>query len=117
MFRPYATPHEGAPVIREGGVALRVPPANLRPSDEDLFAHEMGREIPPTRLLELSGVSATPEGMLFKGASVLPESFSSPVMMRRFLGRRRGVLKFFAKNRLLRRRRRVAEPRDRKSVV
>ncbi len=111
MFTPHATPHASAPVIRGGGVALRVPPANLRPGDEDVFAHEREREIPPTRLLELGGVSATPEGMLFKGASVLPESFSSPVMLRRFLGRRRGVLKFFAKNRLLRRRRRVGEPR------
>ena len=111
MFRPYATPHEGAPVIRGGGLALRVPPANLRPGDEDLFAHEREREIPPTRLLELRGVSATPEGMLFKGASVLPESFSSPVMLRQFLARRQGVLKFFAKNRLLRRRRRVEGPR------
>lgn len=110
MFRPYATPVEGAPVIREGGVAARVPPANLRPGDEDLFAHERVREIPPTRLVELRGVSATPEGLLFKGASLLPESFSSPVMMRQYLARRRGVLKFFAKNLLLRRRRRIGEP-------
>jgi hypothetical protein len=110
MFTPYATPHEGAPVIREGGVSVRAAPANLRPGDEDLFAHEREREIPPTRLLELRGVSATPEGLLFKGASILPESFSSPVMMGRFLGRRRGVLKFFATNLLRRRRRRIEEP-------
>ncbi len=110
MFRPYATPHEGAPVIREGGRAVRDAPANLRPGDEDVFAHECEREIPPTRLLELRGVSATPEGMLFKGSSILPESFSSPVIMRHFFGRRRSLLKFFVKNRLLRRRRRVSEP-------
>ncbi|MEA3013017.1 MAG: hypothetical protein QOD42_1562 [Sphingomonadales bacterium] len=110
MFRPYATPVEGAPVIREGGVSARVPPANLRRGDEDLFAHESEREIPPTRLVELRGVSATPEGLLFKGASLLPESFSSPVMMRQYLARRRGVLKFFATNLLLRRRRRIVEP-------
>jgi hypothetical protein len=110
MFRPYPTPHEGAPVIREGGVAVRAAPANLRAGDEDVFAHERERVIPPTRLLELRGVSTTPEGMLFKGASLLPESFSSPVMMRQFLARRRSVLKFFVKNRLLRRRRRLTEP-------
>ena len=110
MFRPYATPHEGAPVIREGGRAVRAAPANLRPGDEEVFAHERERAIPPTRLLELRGVSATPEGMLFKGASILPESFSSPVIRRQFLARRRSVLKFFAKNRLLRRRRRITEP-------
>lgn len=110
MFRPYATPVEAAPVIRGGGVSARVPPANLRPGDEDLFAHEREREIPPTRLVELRGVSATPEGLLFKGTSILPESFSSPVMMRRFLARRRGVLKFFTTNLMLRPRRRIVEP-------
>ena len=107
MFSPYATPHEGAPVIREGGRFARAAPANLRPGDEDVFAHERERVVPPTRLVELRNVAATPEGMLFKGASILPESFSSPVIMRHFLGRRRSVAKFFAKNRLLRRRRRV----------
>ena len=111
MFRPYATPHEGAPVIREGGRFVRAAPANLRPGDEDIFAHEREREIPPTRLLELRNVTATPEGMLFKGAAILPESFSSPVIMRYFLGRPQSVAKFFAKNRLLRRRRRVRESR------
>ena len=111
MFRPYATPHEGAHVIREGGRSIRDAPANLRAEDAELFAHERERESPPTRLLELRGVSATPEGVLFKGASILPESFSSPVIMRHFLGRRRSVLKFFVRNRLLRRRRRIEEPR------
>ncbi len=111
MFKPYATPHEGAPVIRAGGRSVRDAPANLRAEDAELFAHEREREIPPTRLLELRGVTATPEGMLFKGASILPESFSSPVIMRHFLGRRRSVLKFFVRNRLVRRRRRIAELR------
>jgi len=110
MFRPYATPVEGAPSIREGGVFVRAPPANLRPGDEEVFAHERESRVPPARLLELRDVSATPEGVLFKGASVLPESFSSPVIMRQFFGRGRGVLKFLVKNRLLRRRRRVGEP-------
>lgn len=110
MFRPYATQREGAPVIREGGLFVRAPPANLRAGDAEVFAPEREREVGPTRLLELRGVSATPEGALFKGASVLPESFSSPVVMRQFLARPQSVLKFLAKNRLLRRRRRVAEP-------
>lgn len=110
MFSPYQTPHEGAPVIREGVVASRAAPANLRPGDEEVFAHERERVIPPTRLLELRGVSATPEGMLFKGACILPESFSASAMMRLFLARRRGVLKIFAVTRLLRRRRPLTEP-------
>jgi hypothetical protein len=110
MFSPYHTPHEGAPVIREGGVSTRSLPANFRPEDAPLFEHELTKEIPPTRLLELRGVSATPEGMLFKGGHILPESFSSPVIMRHFLSRRRSVLKFFATNYLLRRRRRFDAP-------
>jgi capsular polysaccharide biosynthesis protein len=111
MFSPYPTPREGAPVIRGGGRSARRPPANLRAGDAPLFAHEFEREIPPTRLLELRGVAATPEGMLFKGSAILPESFSSPVIMRHFLSRRRSVLKFFATNRALRRRRRIEGPR------
>jgi hypothetical protein len=111
MFRPYATPHEGAPVIREGGLSVRGAPANLRGGDEEVFAHEREQLIPPTRLVELRGVTATPEGMLFKGASILPESFSSPVIMRHFLGRPQSVAKFFVRNRLLRRRRRIGGAR------
>src|SRR4051794_7126496 len=109
MFRPYATPVEGAPVIREGGAFVRAPPANLRPGDEEVFAHERERAVPPTRLVELRDVTATPEGMLFKGASILPESFSSPAVLRYFLSRPQSLAKFFVKNRVLRRRRRVAE--------
>lgn len=97
-------------MIREGGRASRVPPVNLRPEDADVFEQEREREVPPTRLVELRGVSATPEGALFKGASLLPESFSSPVVRRNFFGRPQSVLKFFARNLLLRRRRRVEEP-------
>jgi hypothetical protein len=110
MFRPYATPHDGAPMIREGGVAARTLPANFRPEDAPLFEHELEMAIPPTRLLELRGVSVSPEGMLFKGWRILPESFSSPVIMSYFLNRRRSVLKFLATNHLLRRRRRFDAP-------
>jgi hypothetical protein len=110
MFRPYATPHDGAPVIRESGVSARGLPLNFRPEDASLFKHELEREIPQTKLLELRGVSVSPEGMLFKGAHILPESFSSPVIMRHFIGRRRSVLKFLVMNHLLRRRRRFDAP-------
>jgi hypothetical protein len=110
MFRPYATPHEGAPLIRGGSVSARGLPSNFRPDDAALFEHELEKEIPPTRLLELRGVSATSEGMLFKDGRILPESFSSPVIMRHFLSRRRSVLKFLATNYVLRRRRKFDAP-------
>ena len=108
MFRPYETPRDEAPVIREGGVSKRKLPANFRTEDATLFESELERVIPPTRLLELRGVSATPEGLLFKGGRVLPESFSSPVILERFLRRRRSVLKLLATNYLLRRRKKFA---------
>ncbi len=75
MFRPYDTPLEGARVLREGGVSRRKPPANFREEDAPLFGHELERAIPPTRLVELRGVAATSEGVLFKGTRILPESF------------------------------------------
>lgn len=106
MFSPYPTPLEGAPVLLPGARVRRAPPANFDPADRALFEHEFERDIPATRLLELRGVGVSPEGMLFKGLRLLPQSFSSPVIMRRFLARRRSVVKFFVKNYLLRRRRR-----------
>jgi len=107
MFRPYDTPREGARVLREGGVSKRRLPANFRTEDAPLFEHELERAIPPTLLVELRGVSATPEGVLFKGSRILPESYSSPVILRHFLGRRASVVKFFAAS-LARRRRKSA---------
>jgi len=108
MFSPYPTPLDGARVLLPASRVRRAPPANLDPADRELFAHEFERALPATRLLELRGVGVSPEGMLFKGRRVLPQSFSSPVIMRGFLARRRSVLKFFVKNYLLRRRRRFA---------
>src|SRR2546423_7416066 len=108
MFRPYDTPHDEAPVIREGFVSKRKLPANFRGKKRPLLGAALARVSPPTRLVELRGVSVTPEGLLFKGGRVLPESFSSPVILERFLRRRRSVLKFFATNRLLRRRKKFA---------
>lgn len=108
MFQPYDTPRDRAPIIREGGVSLRKLPANFRDEDAPLFAHELERVIPPTRLVELDCVSVNSDGVLFKGARILPESFSSPVVLKQFLRRRRSVIKFFAANRLPGRRRKLA---------
>lgn len=110
MLRPFATPHERAPVIREGGVSKRRLPANFRAEDAALFEHELESLIPPTRLLELSGVSVSPEGILFKGGEILPQSFSSPVMLERFFKRKRSVLKFIFTNYARRRRVKFSRP-------
>jgi hypothetical protein len=111
MLSPDTSTHEGAPVLLPPGVARRPLPANFDPADLPLFAHELERELPAARLLDLRGVGVSPEGMLFKGWRVLPESFSSPEIMRDFFGRRRSVLKFFAANQLARPRRRIAGAR------
>ena len=111
MFEPYPTPHEDAPVLLAPAHVRRPLPRNFDRADLPLFEHELEHELPATRLLELNGVSLTPEGMLFKGWRILPESFSSPVIMRHFLGRRRSVLKFFVTNRLARKRRRLSGER------
>jgi hypothetical protein len=104
MFKPYDTPSANAPVILGGGVSRRSLPANFRAEDAALFEYDIEQLIPPTRLVELRGVSVSSEGILFKRGRILPESFSSPVILEYFLRRRRSVLKFLATNRLFRRR-------------
>lgn len=111
MFTPYPTHELEAPELLAPARVRREPPANFDPADAALFAHEFERALPAARLLDLRDVGVSPDGMLFKGWRLLPESFSSPVIMRHFLGRRRSVLKFFLTNRLLRRRRRIEGPR------
>jgi capsular polysaccharide biosynthesis protein len=95
-------------ILREGRVSKRRPPVNLRPEDAGLFSRELERAIPPTRLLELSGVWASADGFLFKGGRILVESFAFPA--NRASWKRRSVLKFLASNYLLRRRRRLPRP-------
>ena len=107
IFEPFETPREGARVLSAGGVSRRRPPLNFREEDRPLFAHELEREIPPAVMLELEGVGVNAEGMLFKGGRIMPESFSSPVIMGQFMARKRSVIKALAVNRLLRPRRRL----------
>lgn len=105
IFRPYETPRLGARLLHEGGISRRRLPLNFKDEDLPLFAHVLEQEIPGTLLLELEGVRVTSEGMLFKDGRILPESFSSPVIMGRFFERKRSVVKALAVNHLLRRRR------------
>ena len=96
--------HDGAPTLCPETVSRRRLPVNFRQDDLPLFGHELERVIPPARLLELRDVGVSPDGILFKGARMLPESFAFPANAESW--RRRSVLKFYLSNYLLRRRRR-----------
>jgi capsular polysaccharide biosynthesis protein len=105
MRNSIVTPaHEEAAVLRPASVSKRRLPVNFRPDDAGLFGHEFERVIPPSRLLELRGVRVSDDGILFNGMRMRPESFAYP--HNREGWKRRSVLKFFASNYLLRRRRR-----------
>src|SRR5437870_10598757 len=95
-------------ILLDGRRSLRNAPVNLRPEDAGLFGHEMERDIPATRLLELRGVRASADGLLLKGGRILPESFAFPA--NRAQWKTRSVVKLLAANYLLRTRRRLARP-------
>ncbi|HEV7743974.1 MAG TPA: glycosyltransferase family 61 protein [Pyrinomonadaceae bacterium] len=82
-------------------VAQRPLPHNFQKSDLQLFNHELERVIPESRLLEFSDVHASADGVLFKGLSILTESFAFPA--NRELWKRRSLIRFFVENYLLRR--------------
>jgi capsular polysaccharide biosynthesis protein len=86
-------------------IAKRKLPVNFNDADLALFDHELQRAIPQTTLLTLKHIRVSPEGLLFKGTTILPESFAFPEHLREW--KLRSVVKFFAKNYVLRRSRRV----------
>jgi hypothetical protein len=92
-------------VLRPRRVARRRLPVNLRQDDSSLFDHELERELPPAELLEMRGVRVSPDGFLYKGLKILPESFAFPFNYDRW--KARSVVKFIVTNYLLRRRRNV----------
>lgn len=91
--------------LRPPRVSRRTVPVNLRRDDLALFGHELERALPPAELLELRDVRVGPEGVLFKGWRMLPESFAFPANMAAW--RAKSVVKLLARNYLLRRRRRL----------
>ena len=86
-------------------VARRKLPVNFHDEHLSLFEGELERVIPATRLLKFENVLASPEGLLFKGTSILPESFAFPYHLDEW--RFRSVVKFLATNYALRRRRKI----------
>ena len=86
-------------------VARRKLPVNFQPRDLVLFEGELSRVIPSTQVLKLENVLASPEGLLFKGTRILPESFAFPYHLDEW--KFSSVLKFLATNYGLRRRRKI----------
>ena len=86
-------------------VARRKLPVNFQPKDLVLFEGELARTIPSTQILKFADVLASPEGLLFKGTRILPESFAFPYHLDEW--RFSSVLKFLATNYGLRRRRKI----------
>lgn len=86
-------------------VARRKLPINFHDEHLPLFEGELERVIPATRLLKFENVLASPEGLLFKGTSILPESFAFPYHLDEW--RFRSVVKFLATNYAFRRRRKI----------
>jgi hypothetical protein len=86
-------------------VAKRKLPVNFSQDDLPLFAGELQRVIPETRWLQFRDVLASPEGLLFKGTQILPESFAFPYHLEEW--RFRSVVKFLATNYAFRRRRKI----------
>ena len=86
-------------------LAKRKLPVNFNQDHLPLFEGELERVIPETRLLRFRDVLASPEGLLFKGTSILPESFAFPYHLDDW--RLRSVFKFLTKNYVFRRRRKI----------
>lgn len=93
-----------SPVYAET-VARRRLPVNFAESDLPLFEGELERRIPESRLLKFANVLASPEGLLFEGTRILPESFAFPYHLDQW--KRRSVLKFLVTNYVLRKRRTI----------
>ena len=74
-------------------------PLNLKRENLPLFDNELQRVIPQTTLLEFCDVRVSPEGILFKGGKMLPQSFAFQANFKRWKLRSR--MKFFVNNYLL----------------
>lgn len=88
-------------VLRPRKVARRSLPVNFQSEDMPLFGHELERTLPQADLLEMRGVRISPDGLLYKGFKILPESFAFPFLLDRW--KKRSFVKFFVKNYLSRR--------------
>jgi glycosyl transferase family 61 len=102
---PKPTPHEVVATLCAASVSRRQLPRNFDEAHLNLFQHEFERAIPPSRLLRLENVSVSAEGLLFKGAKMLLESFAYAFEFDEW--KRRSVVKFLVTNHFFRKRRRI----------
>jgi capsular polysaccharide biosynthesis protein len=89
-------------------LSKRTLPQNFDQSHLNLFQHEFERSIPESRLLRFENVSVSAEGLLFKDAKMLPESFAYAFELDEW--KRRSILKFLVTNLFLRKRRKIDAP-------
>lgn len=82
-------------------------PINFQQADLPLFAHELEKSLPATKLVELEDVSVSADGILFQGLHILPASFAFPFLQDQW--RTRSRVKFLVTNHLLRKRRRFEQ--------
>jgi hypothetical protein len=92
-------------MLSEETLAKRKLPVNFDQAQLPIFEGELQRSIPQSHLLRFKNIRVSSEGLLFKGTSILPESFAFPNHLEEW--KMRSVLKFFAKNYVVRRTRRV----------
>lgn len=86
-------------------ISNRKLPLNLNQDHHALFADDLQRTIPQVELLRFRNVRISPEGILFKGVKIFPDSFAFPSHLEEW--KLRTVLKFLAKNYVFRRCRRL----------
>lgn len=86
-------------------IAKRKLPVNFNETHLPLFDRELQRAIPESRLLKFKDIRVSSEGLLFKGRTILPESFAFPDQLDDW--KLRSVVKFLSKNYVFRRRRRI----------
>lgn len=103
MSKP--TAHQVLATLCNASVSHRQLPQNFDEAHLNLFQHEFERPIPESRLLRFENVSVSSEGLLFKGAKMLPESFAYAFEFDEW--KRRSVLKFLVTNHFFRKRRRI----------
>ncbi len=103
MSFPTSLAEEASP-LRPETISRRKLPVNFKSEDLSLFEEELERVIPPTRLLTRYNVGVSPEGILFQGGKMMPESFAFPANLENW--KRRSIWKFFLSNHLLRKRNR-----------
>lgn len=62
-------------ILYQGNISIRNLPINFNESDREIFGSSLKSTIPATMLLQLDDISVNSDSILFRGCTVLPESF------------------------------------------